>query len=128
MLTGCGCLPAWPHCRWRTPIVLKRPGLNTLESIHQKGAPQERSSGHIMAFSEEDTCFTGRKKSIHNLLTEGFSACMCAHLPISAISLLLGCVYHDAALSNGLLCIQPLHTQTHISVTALTLSDSWMLN
>lgn len=41
--------------------------------FHQKGAHQERSSGHITAFSEEDMGFIGRKKSIHNLLTEGFS-------------------------------------------------------
>lgn len=60
-------------------MVLKRPGPNTLESIHQKETRQERSSGHITPFTDKDTGFAGRKKSIHNLLTEGFFLCVCRY-------------------------------------------------
>lgn len=80
--------------------MLKRPWINSLESIHQKVAHQERSSGHITAFSEEDTGFIGRKKSIHNLLTEGFSVCSHGGLLYLSLS---GYVYHDAVLLNDLL-------------------------
>lgn len=49
--------------------------------------------------------FMGRKKSIHNLLTEGFSVrvLVCGPIPLSAA--LSRSVFHNAILSNDLLCI-----------------------
>lgn len=55
----------------------------------RKEPTEKRSSGHITGFSEEDMGFIGRKKSIHNLLTEGFSVRARARANICYISLFL---------------------------------------
>lgn len=58
--------------------------------------------------------FVGWKKSIHNLLTEGFSACVCAGRYLLYHPLTRR-VYHNAVLLNDLLCVQSQHPNTHFS-------------
>lgn len=51
--------------------------------------------------------FIGRKKSIHNLLTEGFSVCVRVCVDRYLLYLFLSrCVYQNAVLLNDLLCIR----------------------
>lgn len=117
----------------RTATALKRPELNTQESIRQKAARRQRSSGHITAFSEDDTGFIGRKKSIHNLLTEAFSCfppCLLVLLCSDTRYLCLSsheCL-RDTALLNDLLCTWPGRANTHSGHGSLTLSRSRVLN